>query len=101
MEPPFLRWRVQGEYVLRETAPGLLNPKRCFIKVNLDQNQVRVLDGSELNKGQLFGQIIAETVYDFRFTEKFCFHISQYAISEDEFNYWNNIKIIFDSHIHV
>ena len=37
-----------------------------------------------------------EPPFNFRFTENFCFHISQFSISEEEFNYWNNIKDIVE-----
>jgi len=95
-ELPFLRWRVSGEYQIQESYPGALNPGRCYVKTNLDINDIRLLDASTLNGGTVFGQTISETVYDFRFGEQFCFHISQYAISEEEFNYWNNIKEVID-----
>lgn len=95
-EPPFLRWRVEGEYQLQEGYPGALNLKRCYVKENLDLNEIRVFDASQLNGNMLFDQVIAETPYDFRFSDQFCFHISQFAISEDEYEYWNNIKNIID-----
>jgi len=90
--PPFLRWRVEGEYVIREVGGFNLNPKRCFVTNNLDKNVVSVFDARELSDGTLKNQEIASTLLNFRFTEQFCFHISQYSISEDEFDYWNNIK---------
>ncbi len=96
VEPPFLRWRVEGEYVIREAGGVNLNPKRCFVTNNLDQNVVSVFDASALNDGTLKNQEIASTLLNFRFTEKFCFHISQYSISEDEFNYWKNIKEVIE-----
>jgi len=91
-QPPFLRWRVEGEYVIRENGGINLNPKRCFVSINLDQNVISVFDSRELSEGILVNQEIASAILDFRFTEKFCFHISQYSISEEEFDYWNNIK---------
>lgn len=94
--PPFLRWRVEGQYVIREISPGNLNPKRCFVTNNLDQNVISVFDASLLNEGVLRNQEIASTILDFRFTENFCFHISQYAISEEEFDYWNSIKEVIE-----
>ena len=93
---PFLRWRVAGEYQIQEGYPGALNAGRCYVKTNLDINDIRVLDASTLNEGTVFDQIIAETVYDFRFGDQFCFHISQFSISEEEFTYWNNIKEVID-----
>lgn len=96
VQPPFLRWRVEGEYVIREGGGVNLNPKRCFVTNNLDQNVVSVFDARELSEGTLKNQEIASTILNFRFTEQFCFHISQYSISEEEFDYWNNIKEVIE-----
>lgn len=95
-EPPFLRWRVEGMYQFLEGYPGALNPRYCYIPVNLDLNIIRILNGSEIRDGILFEQEIADALYDYRFAIKFCFHISQYSISEEEFTYWKNIKEVID-----
>lgn len=94
--PPFLRWRVEGEYQVQENYPMALSPKRCYVGVNLDLNDIRIFDASQVNGNELFAQTIAQTPYDFRFGEQFCFHVSQFSISEDEYNYWRNIKEIID-----
>lgn len=95
-EPPFLRWRVEGQYQFLEGFPGALNPRFCYIPVNLDLNTIRILNGNEIRDGILFEQEIADALYDFRFAIQFCFHISQFSISEEEFTYWNNIKEVTD-----
>ena len=95
-EPPFLRWRVSGEYQLQEQYRGALNPRRCYVKVNLDINDIKIFDAAQVNGAVLLEQVIAQTEYDFRFGDQFCFHISQFSISEDEFNYWSNIKEVID-----
>ncbi len=95
-ERPFLRWRVSGQYQLQEQYRGALNPQRCYVNVNLDINDIRLFDASQVNGDALFEQVISETTYDFRFGDQFCYHISQYSISEDEFNYWSNIKEVID-----
>lgn len=94
--PPFLRWRVSGEYQVQEQYPMALNPRRCYVSVDLDVNDIRIFDFSQVNGNALFEQVIAETEYDFRFGEQFCFHVSQFSISEDEFNYWNSINEVID-----
>lgn len=94
--PPFLRWRVEGEYQVQENYPMALSPQRCYVSVNLDINDIRIFDMSQVNGGTLLEQVIAETAYDFRFGEQFCFHISQFSISEAEYNYWANIKEVID-----
>ncbi len=94
--PPFLRWRVFGEYQIQEGYPGALNLRRCYVKVNLDLNDIRLFDASQVNGDVLYEQVIAEATYDFRFGEQFCLHISQFSISEEEFTYWNNIKEVID-----
>jgi len=95
-EPPYLRWRVGGEYALTENYPNALSPRTCYIGTNLDLNDIRILDATDLNEGKIFGQTIAETEYDYRFAENYCFHILQFSISEEEFTYWSNIKEIID-----
>ncbi len=95
-DPPFLRWRVTGQYQVQENYPMALNPLRCYVDVNLDINDIRIFDASKVNGDRLLEQTIAETVYDFRFGEQFCFHISQFSISEAEYNYWANIQEIID-----
>lgn len=94
--PPFLRWRVSGEYQVQEQYPMALNPRRCYVGVNLDVNNIRIFDMSRVNGGTLLEQVISETEYDFRFGEQFCFHVSQFSISEEEFNYWSSIKEVID-----
>lgn len=95
-DPPFLRWRVEGQYQFLEGFPGALNPRFCYIPVNLDLNTIRILNGGEIRDGILFEQEIADALYDYRFAIQFCFHISQFSISEEEFTYWNNIKEVTD-----
>ncbi|MEM6319411.1 MAG: DUF4249 family protein [Bacteroidota bacterium] len=94
--PPFLQWRVSGIYQFQEDFPDAISPKRCFIDVNLDLNDIRILDASQVNEGALFEQTIAELEYDFRFADQFCLHVSQFSITEEEFNYWRSIKEIID-----
>lgn len=95
-EPPFLRWRVAGEYQVQEGYPGALDLRRCYVKNNLDINAIRIFDASQVNGDALFEQVIAETAYDFRFGEQYCFKISQFSISEEEYEYWRNIKEVID-----
>ena len=78
--PPFLRWRVSGEYQVQEQYPMALNPRRCYVEVDLDVNDIRIFDMSRVNGGTLLEQVISETEYDFRFGEQFCFHVSQFSI---------------------
>lgn len=95
-EPPFLRWRVEGEYQLQEAYPMALNPLRCYVKVNLDLNDIRIFDASEIAGDVLYEQVIAETEYDFRFAEQFCIHILQFSISEEEYEYWRSVRELID-----
>jgi hypothetical protein len=95
-EAPYLRWRVSGEYALTENYPDAISPRTCYIKTNLDLNDIRILDATELANNRIFGQVIAEAEYDFKFSENYCFHIQQFSISEEEYTYWRNIKEIIE-----
>ncbi len=95
-DPPYLRWRIDGEYLLSENYRGAITVKQCFVKTNIDLNEIRIFDTSTLAGNELFDQVINETTFNFRFAEQFCYHIQQFSISEDEFVYWNNIKQIIE-----
>lgn len=88
---PYLRWRVKGIYELVEGAPGLLFPLRCYITNLIDLNKIRIFDSNELNGNELFDQTLVETKYDYRFFNNFAFIFSQYSITKEEYDYWNNI----------
>jgi hypothetical protein len=46
-----------------------LSPLTCYIDSNLDLNDIRIFDATELTDGKIFGQTIAEAEYDYRFAE--------------------------------
>ena len=93
---PYLRWRINGMYEFQEAAPGVFFPERCYITNNIDLNKIRIFNSNELNGSVLFDQEIFDAIYDFRFIFQYAVLISQYSISEDEYDYWNNIKQIID-----
>lgn len=88
------RWRVEGEYEFHEyEGPG---SKFCWIKNNVDFNQLYIFDAERLGGRALSEQPVASTDINERFAFKYCFHVSQYALTEREFNYWNQIKSIIN-----
>ena len=93
---PYLRWMVEGEYEFRENYPMALNTKVCFVKDRVGLNQLNVFNTSEIPGDELFGQEVIRTELNYRFAAQYCFHIFQYAISEEEFIYWNNIADIIN-----
>ena len=43
---PYLRWRVSGEYALTENYRDALSPRTCYIRSNLDLNDIRIFDAT-------------------------------------------------------
>lgn len=93
---PFLRWRVDGEYQIIEAFPMALNPKSCYVRNRLDINLIKIFDTNTLEGGILRNESVLSTEYDYRFAVQYCFHILQYAISQEEYTYWNQIQDIIN-----
>jgi hypothetical protein len=91
---PYLRWRATGEYEFGEDYPGIISRKICYIKHNIDFNNIRIFDTHELADGLLTNEPFLITNYDYRYAYMYCFHLFQYAISEEEYKYWKNVESI-------
>lgn len=93
-ERPYLRWRATGEYEFGEDYPGIVDRKICYIKNNVDFNNIKIFDTHELSGGLLTNQPFLTTKYDHRFAYMYCFHLFQYAISKEEYKYWEAVRDI-------
>lgn len=96
----FLRYRINGIWEFRErfslSNPLNLNPLFCYISGRVDLNNLALIDGREINNGQLVNQKILEEILDFRFAHNYCFAVTQQSISNNAFNYWNSIRNEFE-----
>lgn len=88
---PFLRYRVLGEYEFQELAPGLLFPRRCFIKDFLDFNNLALINTNDISGNQIPNTDVVRTTLNQRFNVIYGFGITQYRISEQEFTYWSQV----------
>lgn len=92
IDKPFLRWRAEGIYEFKELYPMALNPRKCYVSNNIDLNTIRTLSTDELNSNVLTDEFVVRTVLDLRFNSLYCFHVDQFSISEEEYNYWLNVQ---------
>jgi hypothetical protein len=90
----FLRWRAEAEYEFKEAYPGALNTKLCYVKNNVDLNNISVYDAEDFAGGEINEQQVLKTDFNYRFADMFCFHLFQYAISEAEYKYWQGVNDI-------
>ncbi len=95
-EKPFLRWRVSGEYEFKEVFPGALDQLRCYVTNNLDLNNIEIFSTDDLNGNVLTDQFVIRTAVDDRFNTIYCFHVDQFGISEQEYDYWTNVQKLVD-----
>ncbi|HLF63099.1 MAG TPA: DUF4249 domain-containing protein [Saprospiraceae bacterium] len=91
---PYLRWRATGEYEFGEDYPGIISRKICYIKQNIDFNNIKIFDTHELAGVLLTDEPFLITKYDYRYAFQYCFHLYQYSISADEYKYWKNVQDI-------
>lgn len=93
-ERPYLRWRAAGEYEFKENYPMALNTKTCYIKDNVDFNNIKIFDTHDLAGGVLTDEPFLLTDYNYRFAFMYCFHLLQYSISKEEYRYWESVQDI-------
>jgi hypothetical protein len=92
-EKPYVRWRAEGVYELQESS---LQARICYIRTRPDLNNIRIFDTSTLPDGNLFDEPFLDVLLDYKFSRKYCVHVLQYSISEEEFRYWQTLKDIVD-----
>lgn len=93
-EKPYLRWRATGEYEFGEDYPGIMDRKICYIPHNIDFNKIKVFDTHTLADGRLFDEPFLQLKYDYRFAFQYCLSLYQFAISEAEYRYWEQVRDI-------
>lgn len=93
-EQRFLHWRAEAEYEFKEAYPGALSTKVCYVKNNVDLNNISVYDAEDFVGGQISAQQVLKTDFNHRFADMFCFHLFQYCISEAEYKYWKSVDDI-------
>ena len=92
----FLRWRVTGEFEIVEKYFGILNPRHCYVKENVDFNNVLIADTIDFSGGKIVDEPIINTPLDSRFNILYMFDLAQYTISEEEYDYWVRIESLIN-----
>ena len=92
----FLRWRVTGEYQIVEKAFGLLFPRNCYVKENIDFNRVTIADSETYSDGRVRDLPVMRLPMDSRFNIVYLFNVFQYTMSEAEYLYWSRIQELID-----
>ena len=90
-ENTFLRWRVKGEYQFVERAFGLLNPRNCYVKENIDFNNIVIAESSDFSDRKINNLPIVSTAFNSRFHIVYLFNVFQYSIHPEEYEYWQQV----------
>ncbi len=93
-EDLYLRWRAEGEYEFKENYPGALSTKLCYVKNNVDLNNLKLFDSRTINDKMIRDEPFINTALDYRFAGQYCFHIQQLAMTLEEYNYWSSVKSV-------
>lgn len=89
---PSLRWRLDGEYQYLERGRMLLNPRTCYIKETTDFNNIAIINTEEVAGDVVENRQIYSTLLNQKFNLIYCFHVFQYTLTEEEYDYWNRIE---------
>ncbi|MEM7369459.1 MAG: DUF4249 domain-containing protein [Bacteroidota bacterium] len=96
-EGPYLRYRTESIYEYRErSSASNISASYCYIRDEVDLNNLAIIDGKNINQGQLINQPILSKLVDSKFTWGVCFTAIQQSISANAFNYWTSIQNEFE-----
>ena len=90
-EDTYLRWRVKGEYQFVERAFGLLNPRNCYIKDNLDFNNIVIAESSDFSDRRVTNLPLISTTFNDRFHIVYLYNVFQYSLHPEEYQYWQQV----------
>lgn len=90
----YLRWRAEGEFEFVENYPMALSTKTCYVKNNVDLNNLKIFDSRILADKMIKNEPFINTTLDYRFAYQYCFHIQQLSLSLEEYNYWAAVKSV-------
>lgn len=98
--PYWLKWEMKTMYSFPEVICGPIGPppEFCYVTGETEVVQeVNLLNGANLQTGDLPKWKVGEKLLkdsDFEFRGKHYFLVNQQSITEDAYNYWNNINLI-------
>jgi len=94
-ELTFLRWRAFGEYEFVESSrfvPFPPGPKSCYVKENIDFDQVFIFSNEDTDGDFTLEQLLVEERIDDRFSFKYSFFVEQYSITENAYRFWQAVQ---------
>lgn len=94
----YLQWSVEFVYAVSEIVCGPLHaPKTCFIEPPINPNEIFLLDGSPLAPGAKFRVQVAHQELDASFGQTASFYVTQKAITQQAFQYWNHVDQVVNA----
>ncbi len=84
-------YRISGEYQVQEFYLMILNPRTCYVKENLDFNNLAAYDGKDYVNGQLKEVKLFSTLGDYRFYDTYAFLVEQYIVDDATYQYFNSV----------
>jgi Domain of unknown function (DUF4249) len=87
----YFLFRSRGEYEFREYQPMSTTNKSCYVSTNLDQGEVNLISAEKLKANDFLNYPILFMVPDNRLFTNFCFHITQFNINKNAYEYWNRL----------
>lgn len=94
-EEAFMKWDFTGEYLFEEIPDNRLPIdviQKCYVKDRIGFNKIAILDGSTI-LGQPFSfEDVVTLEADYKFNRVYCFHLLQQTITQESYEYWENIK---------
>ncbi len=92
-----LRWRLEGEYEFHELGTNTNPfPDICYVREAIDFENVVIANAAEINGPQLKKLPLLSRAVDYKFNDRYCFHVYQLSISEAAWKFWQAVQNEFE-----
>lgn len=94
---PYLRWVIERTFQFTDGTPASdADPKTCYITQRTNVSNLALMDPNSVAADRLDGTTIAEDLVNFFYSEGHYLTVYQQTVSEEVFQYWNNISTVID-----
>ncbi len=89
----FLKYRVEGTYAYKEVVTSLdFDPAVCYVSELIDFDNISIASNKDLSTNNILkNHTIIKRNVDFRFATNYCMKVYQERISENAFQFWQNV----------
>lgn len=94
-----LKWELEGVYRIIESVPPIVaipNPRTCYVSDQIGLGKVFLFNGNNTFQDKIQKFELMDVLVDFRYSRGYYFSLYQQSLSQEAYQYWENVKAIIE-----